>query len=114
MIESHVTSLELSKKLEALGVKQESYFLWVNNPYSDNENYKVKPYFQETTSCNYLAAYLSSELGEMLPKGHWQIESTAGGFRSWYEDKHYTWHENLAESLGGLLCYLIENNLIKL
>lgn len=60
-LEYQVCSLELSKKLKELGVKQESLFCWTNNidleflP-SDSRNNKV---------C--IAAFTTSELGEMLP-----------------------------------------------
>ena len=72
---NHVTSLELSKKLKKLGVKQESLFVWSTQ---DKPEIGVKPYVTHTFGmgddkigfvCNqHISAYLSSELGEVFKK----------------------------------------------
>jgi len=66
MIDKHVTNLSLSKKLKAAGVKQESEFYWVKNDldkWSIISFVELKNYYKD--EC--YPAYLSSELGEMLP-----------------------------------------------
>lgn len=62
-LEQQVTSLEISKRLKELGVKQESYFIWVE------EGWRHIPFLSDRNhgyvgSCS---AFTSSELGEMLP-----------------------------------------------
>lgn len=74
MIEKHVVSLELSKKLKELGFPQESLYWWVS---TDGENWSVSnemwravgsfPPEQESYPF-YCSAYLASELGELLPE----------------------------------------------
>lgn len=64
-ITAHVTSLELSRKLKKLGVKQDSYFYWA-------DWIEEKPELEGGIECistdHHFSAYLASELGEMLPK----------------------------------------------
>lgn len=57
----HVTSLELSRKLDKAGVKQESEFYWDNVSFSSSN-----PQWQINKSGKY-SAFLASELLEMLP-----------------------------------------------
>ena len=78
-MKEHVTSLELSRKLEKLGCKQVSKFYWVNEPKLDGEPSQdfhciIRENFPSTSvlSCS---AFLASELGEMLP---WTVK--AGGW----------------------------------
>lgn len=66
-IENHVTSLELSKRLKELGVKQDSYFNWIRDLKSDFRVYHI--IFPEfTKDKEKYSAFTASELGEMLPK----------------------------------------------
>ena len=74
MIENHVTNLELSKKLKALGFKQESEFYWqrqyLSRPiYTVEKREKLEESDKKlnTSSLRY-SAYLATELGEWLPK----------------------------------------------
>lgn len=67
-IEKHVTSLELSKRLKELGFPQRSYFDWVkeNGELTIWNPTQVSDYV--TGNQEFLcSAYLSSELGDMLP-----------------------------------------------
>lgn len=67
-MEKHCTSLELSKRLKALGVKQESEFYWVESQINHKwvierkEMVRLEIFGDSATS-----AFLASELGEMLP-----------------------------------------------
>lgn len=61
MIEQHVTSLELSMRLDELGVKKESVFCW-----ADEKKIIMCTLLDEFVSEIHYA-YLASELGEMLP-----------------------------------------------
>ena len=67
-MKKHVTSLELSKRLKALGVKQESEFYWVESQINHKwvierkEMVRLEIFGDSATS-----AFLASELGELLP-----------------------------------------------
>ena len=81
-LEMQVCSLELSKKLKALGVKQDSLFYYQNNPYNDGqdcidimikelssengENVIINTESENEYNPKY-SAFTASELGEMLP-----------------------------------------------
>ncbi len=112
-IEQHVTSLEISKKLKYLGVKQESQFEWVKM-YSFNE-YKVlwKPTLHYETES--YSAFLASELGELLPssvKTHRSFDNPRewAGFVSGFDRIFRNKQESNLR--GEILIYLLENNLL--
>lgn len=69
-MEKHVTSLELSKRLKALGVKQESLYYWtVFNAGKPSEFrgivLRASDFYR---SCDeHYSAFLASEIGELLP-----------------------------------------------
>lgn len=135
-IEQHVTSLEISKRLKELGVKQKSMFMWdydgklrvgiiqaisphIKTAYPDEiEIIKVEDCY---------SAFLASELGELLPK------RLIGDHPLWYltihcnDNYHNVSYEtfngriqedqgardkNLADAMGKMLIYLLENKLI--
>jgi len=73
-LEKHVTSLELSKRLKELNLKQESEFYWVapksTMPNGKIGNFELKNIHIKNINTNYYvyySAFLSSEIGEMLP-----------------------------------------------
>ena len=123
-LEKQVTSLELSKRLKELGVKQDSYWKWEN--YSKNAYGYVKEWQLTDSSClddeinviglrdpkdyEIYAAFTVAELGEMLP----------GGYHSsrmddvWYcEDVYVTKAETEANARAKMLIWLIENKLVE-
>lgn len=84
-LESQVCSLELSKQLKELGVKQESLFYYQNQPFNDGTN-DIGICIKEIISANngnsitntysmdefdepIYSAFTVAELGELLPKG---------------------------------------------
>jgi len=81
-LEQQVTSLELSKHLRELGVKQESLFWWI---YNDGMNqWEIHPFSEHWTRqdghAKRTSAFTVAELGEMLP---WLIEKDGNTF--WLE-----------------------------
>ena len=139
-----VTSLELSQKLEKLGVKQESEFMWVKYEFWKEPKIWASDLASElkiiclSGKREYTySAFLSGELGEMLP--HFiKIKDTKyqlfvsvalgetdnpNSNRQWfvvYSDENdysnnapikFMMKHNLAEAMGKMLCYLIENDL---
>src|SRR3990167_9737514 len=76
-LENQVTSLELSKRLKELGIKQDSLFWWIiptDSDYKANpKNKSVLIYEKELCrdgNCGHkpISAFTVSELGELLPK----------------------------------------------
>jgi len=121
-LSKQVTSLELSKRLKELGVKQESLFYWRNVNYMGGE--KIDKWIIEKKGD--ISAFTVAELGEMLPeyvcgkkydigmciveilripKG--MAEKAPRPFISRFEA------ETEADARAKMLIYLLENNLIK-
>lgn len=136
ILENHICSLELSKKLKELGVKQNSVFYWINeeDPYIwyNSQNF---PYPMKTIKWNF-SAFLSTELMELLPSSLSNNEKLQLGWgsnlpisenkRIWkisyydpslrYEERYYTKieDENEANARAKMLIHLIENKLMEL
>jgi hypothetical protein len=143
-LEQQVTSLELSKRLKELGVKQESVFTWVESTKAD-EGYKLTTFTSQFYGAvhDYFAmghdsdvhpmysAFTVAELGEMLSfeKYSRQIFSNfvweEGDWVSVYKD----WNDGIkgigrywntfnapteADARAKMLVYLLENKLITL
>lgn len=113
-LEKQVTSLEISKRLKELGVKQKSLFRYYGYPHGIILELNPDEY-----DC--LSAFTVAELGEMLPTlvSSWkQTETTDGdiGFRVHYDDKKVKTciADTEADARGKMLIYLLENKLITL
>lgn len=143
-LEDQVCSLELSKRLKELNVKQESFFVWEERP----EGAKLFPYdCDERPMYAWFSAFTVAELGEFLPsKFEASDEQTQRREVPWYLEmlkhpEHHPSHEtpyyvaywnhcerpkrvhnynaafsqkNEADARGKMLAYLIETNLIKI
>ncbi len=127
-----VTSLELSRELKELGVKQESEFYWSNcrvNAFgkylfgkhqiiTEKEMFLVKDYILYEKEITLYSAFLSGELGEMLSgniDGDWLCISKTDDF--WVVEYQNLGlikkDKNLTEAMGKMLVYLIKNKLIE-
>lgn len=121
-IEPHVTSLEVSKKLKELGVKQENLFCWftvTNGTHQlDYNTYKQGELF----SNEYVSAFTASELLGLIPLSinDWvfRIESYNGVYEVKYCDfsgEKQLWvssHTNIVNALATMLIALINKKLI--
>lgn len=104
-LENQVTSLELSKKLKELGVKQESLYTWLHHNHKE-----WKLVLGDAGVDEPVHAYTVAELGELLPRDNGASSSTrevSGDFRCGNQIE-----ENEAEARGKMLEYLIEDELI--
>lgn len=118
MIENHVTSLELSKKLNELGVKQESEFYWTR---PGKEGAYVCWHYEkacrdETKEWERISAFLSSEIGEVLPEktSTWKAgDYFFCRYGLWDEGStHVESSETECDARSKMLIYLIENKII--
>lgn len=121
-LEQQVTSLELSKRLKELGVKQESIWYWVKsnqtafpNPtlirdFEYEESKSFAPAFQYQYA---YSAFTLAELFEMMPMMYVSLEQHSNSYRAGIPSKgQYGQHENPTGALGLMLEYLIKNNLL--
>lgn len=133
MIEKHVTSLDISKRLKELGVEKKSLFYWIQ----EGENFELGQFtFGIPTGKIVYPAYLSTELLEWLPKilsdqnkeynlsilynNDYNIYDIC--YTSIHYDIEYLFHNNassitevdklLQNALAKMLIYLVENGLI--
>lgn len=143
-MKNKVTNLELSRKLKELGVKQESEFYWSDRGTLDcrgqgEKTVRHKDSITEYAHRKFYSAYLSCELGEILPwsipllkkiesgadLGSLEIQKVKGDYLVMYvvngttiaeynNEQIYFSTDNLVEPLAKMLIYLLENNLIEL
>lgn len=138
-LEDQVCSLELSKKLKELGVKQESLFYW-QQTYSEMKGGQTASGFEITQKkteskkgMRCFSAFTVAELGEMLPmcikkdgKEHYfDMGIISEDIRDHSNRKYYIRIEEFsfdglktadteANTRASMLIYLLENKLITL
>ena len=90
-LENQVVSLELSKKLKELGVRQESLWWWEKNKsHPMTDGYVVIVSLKDCSS-----AFTVAELGEMLPFGvdsgktDYDLGKEKSFFCAWREDAYH-------------------------
>lgn len=122
MIQNHLTSQPLSKRLKELGVPQKSYFVWATVGIEEPTIIKSQ---ESYGGAEVSAAFLSSELGEILGEGFstakecgvWEALSLEGSIydiEGSLDGNEGFISENEAEARGLMFEYLILNGLIKL
>ena len=121
-LKNQLTSLELSKQLKDLGVKQESIFGWEIYDSGAQLKYKKDDRYKDYT--NY-AAFTVAELGEMLPYEFvianlsyrlgiskdmgWEVEyKEINGNETFGE-----YDDQLVNAMAGMLIYLLKGKLIE-
>ena len=122
-LENQVASLELSKKLKKLGVKQESVYVW----YDEGERIALRRWTEiipanivtknEPEICS---AFTVAELGEMLPSGFNSGRADSIAPKElpaiWWCRTYNNEREEIADTEANarakMLIYLIENNLL--
>lgn len=133
-LEDRVCSLEYAKKLNELGVKQESLFTYFK--YENSKEFKIlynmQPFCPDEPFELY-AAFIVAELLEDLPnqitwntvEGHLTIIKRHYGYKVSYDlicngNEHFSYirdarirDKKLADALAQLRIYLIENKLVE-
>jgi len=134
-INKQVTSLELSRKLKELGVKQESFWYWKSRSYLGVvRSILVEGIPELKDRAGFFSAFTVAELGEMLPDnlvssgmndGKWfcvygprengdDMPDSIWEDKEKYEFGYMTIGDKTeANARAKMLCYLIENNLLK-
>lgn len=119
-LEQQVVSLELAKRLKELGVKQESFFHWVevmNADFMENTGSHFELRQNHGVGRDSYAAFTVAELGEMLPDNVKSQKTWAEDFK-WRCEREVKGYVSAsggateAEARGLMLAYLIENNLL--
>lgn len=82
-IENQVCTIEQAKKLKELGIRQESFFAWIDEGQLLSRHSPNLPLMNIATS--FTAAFTVAELSEMLPDYYpsWRFEVTTGGPKKW-------------------------------
>ena len=136
MINNHVVSLELSKRLEKLGVKKESEFYW-NKKRKVTRVKHIKKYYCYLSEASTevegydivgrnVSAFLSSELGEKLGSGFNLFKTSPGAYgykkgEEWMCDNNapigddeyvYMIDDTPQNAQAKMLIHLIENSII--
>lgn len=131
-LESQLSSLELSNKLEKLGVKQESLYKWNVPELTDEEKEKGHGYLDselvpklytedqwEAYTEDYIppsskmySAFTVAELGEMLKEIDEPMPWHANGYWWFYEGETQVSIDTEANARAKMLIYLLENKLI--
>lgn len=117
-LESQCSSLESSKRLKSLGVRQDSLFVWaeVNQGGKEWKYNIVRNDFQ--ADIEYIAAFTCAELGELMPKWAATFKANSPEGIIWTaEDGQSPEHKHIgateAEARAKMLIYLIEQGLME-
>lgn len=121
-LEKQVCSLELAKKLKELGMKQESYFCYVNTKQGGEPHFLTRnvSFMREK---NYYSAFTVAELGEIMKGKGMGTSAYSEMWKKWWvsggkwiveKQKYETTIEadTEADARAKMLIYLLENKLI--
>lgn len=109
-LEQQVTSLEISKRLKELGVKQESLFYWLN-PFKQQDWQLVQTgEWSLNGHHNFCSAFTVAELGDMLPSF---VDETFRKYKfmsmkledQWNSGYYIPWEDNSYTPLVSGGCY---------
>ncbi len=130
-LQDQVTSLELSKRLKELGVKQNSLFHWFSNKRDNVQCWDIMYSTYDDIPDRY-SAFTSSELGEMIPailqpdtpsKSDLKFDSCKDIDNRWMVSYFYNLNlpaaiciiaDTEANARAKMIIYLIENKLMEL
>jgi hypothetical protein len=121
---NHVSNLILSQRLKELGVKQESLFWYVNFGKDEwHRRWEGEVFgLPGIEGLERVSAFLSSELGEMLPKGYgsWRMFSDkkdekfgCGDVEDQLSDDHIEFADTEADARALCLIHLLETGIVK-
>ena len=114
-LEKQVTSLEPSKELKELGVKQDSLWYWIWVEWNEKTEWVLIPRDRAIkVKKDKFSAFTVAELGKMLPIWVTTEKNDEDEFLVRSEDSVYiTWDNTEANARAKMLIYLIENKLME-
>jgi hypothetical protein len=109
-LEHQVCSLDLAKRLKALGVKQESYAVWNSRHIwlSPFETLGVGTWNEE----DIVSAFTVAELGEMVRTFQMPGGNTNDGTWNFFTGKEVFVADTEADARAKMLVYILENKLV--
>ena len=123
MIEKHVISLDIAKRLHELGVNKDSIFYWVprimNNDLRLEYIVGMPEHYPLTEKCCY-GAYTASEILEIFPielwenKGNMKFYPISSGYSVFHPTGFYFEDKKICDALANMLIYLIENKIMEI
>src|ERR1700722_12116697 len=121
-LEDQIVSLELAKRIKELGVKQDSYFWWVNPDMTEGNVTQLLSYDERYLDHHpdlYYSAFTASELMDMLPAyiepcGYFTIIKMDRSYEVSYSNiqENCPTSENISNSLAKMIIQLLEQKLI--
>jgi len=118
-LEDQVCSLELAKRIKEFGVKQESYFEWVNVNFALGK-WEIFQVDEDDKVNTKVSAFTVAELGEMLPVGYKSFKQPHDGPIEWvcWDDTSEIKVPNFiaeteADARAEMLVYLLEKGIVK-
>lgn len=124
-LEDQVVSLELAKRLKELGMKQNTLFIWIVGHWQEQkEEIGMLRYVYEKGGDGFVvtASYPAptvAELGEMLPIDCHSKRKKDGWycFKEWNPKEQtspiFQHYKTESDARARMVCYLIENGLVK-
>ena len=124
-LEQQVINIELSKRLNELGINKPSLFYWkyTQGRGNDSIQYTEGNIPEDNIYCEWYSAYTVAELGQMLPKEESIVTMIFTNSRCQMAMLGYEWKDKSigqsieadteADARAKMLIYLLENNLIK-
>lgn len=128
-IANHVTSLKWSKALAERGVRQESYFCYWQN--ATTKEWELSNHWSHGPA-KMISAFLTSELGEMLPTGFYDSKNDYFHFeqikisdKSGWEIRYILmsskrvdarakiYQDTECDARAAMLCHLIDEGVVK-
>lgn len=111
-LEQQVTNLELSKRLEELGVQQDSQFYWTTH--NKHTDWVIVFCGEAVRMGDGISAFTVAELGEMLPSGRYELFSDhIKRWALWKSENGFS-AATEADARAKMLIYLLEHNLISI
>jgi len=125
-VRKHVSNLELSRKMEELGCKQESEFYWVC--FNDDKSESIKVWDLRNNHIGFklfYSAFLASEIAESLPltvcvkkrihtrEYFLEIQKLSLGWTIYYMGLHGVTDKTLPNALAKMEIFLLEHGLME-
>lgn len=107
-LEKQVVSLELSRRLKALGIKQDSMFYWEDHPSFLPVLILRRNFERYEDKTDYYSAFTVAELGQLLPRGFRSSKSNVEDFIIGWKRQVTTPDKSEADARARMLACIAE------